>query len=288
MHLKKIRSDAAECVMLSNLVEDGKGAVFARTAAHLNELASAIEVLDRIGSAKAAGSGSQPKANPDAPQTPVQASAEVALNPGADEPAAQPLRKLSWLLVLVLGICVAAFWKNDALKGYWSAPSPAPSIREGHPQPNDTKQLAIDSRPNAADWKAVTEQLGALTVRLDDVTTKLEILNRSLGATTARSNQPEPKLSATVPSAEDPVQRDKHNDTSENEAGSKQSSGEATASQNSTATDQVGTISPPLRAAEAEPRKRIVGPAGCAQFRSFDPDSGMYTTLEGRRRRCRQ
>jgi len=165
---------------------------------------------------------------------------------------------------------------------------PAAWIGEGQLQPIDTRQLAIDSRTSAADWKVVTEQLAALTVRLDSVTTKLEILNKSLGETAAELHQPDPKLSATLPSKADPVQRDKHNDTGENEAGSRQASGEATASQNSTAADQVGTISPPRKAAEGEPRTRIVGPPGCAQFRSFDPDSGMYTTLDGRRRRCRQ
>jgi len=42
-HLDKIRSDAAECVLLSNLVADGKGEVFARTAKHLSALALEIE-----------------------------------------------------------------------------------------------------------------------------------------------------------------------------------------------------------------------------------------------------
>src|SRR5258708_26497342 len=42
-HLDKIRSDAAECVLLSNLVADGKGEVFARTAKLLSALALEIE-----------------------------------------------------------------------------------------------------------------------------------------------------------------------------------------------------------------------------------------------------
>ena len=39
--LDKIRSDAAECMLLSQLVPEGKGQVFVRTAGHLNELAVA-------------------------------------------------------------------------------------------------------------------------------------------------------------------------------------------------------------------------------------------------------
>jgi hypothetical protein len=42
-HLDKIRSDAAECHLLSNLVTDGKRAVFAKTAEHLNALALEVE-----------------------------------------------------------------------------------------------------------------------------------------------------------------------------------------------------------------------------------------------------
>ena len=42
-HLDKIRSDAAECLFLSNLVTDGKREVFARAAEHLNALASEVE-----------------------------------------------------------------------------------------------------------------------------------------------------------------------------------------------------------------------------------------------------
>src|SRR5258705_7137555 len=42
-HLDKIRSDAAECILLSSLATDGKREVFARTAEHLTALASEIE-----------------------------------------------------------------------------------------------------------------------------------------------------------------------------------------------------------------------------------------------------
>ena len=43
VHLNKIRSDAAECRLLSSLATDGKGEVFAKTAEHLNALASDLE-----------------------------------------------------------------------------------------------------------------------------------------------------------------------------------------------------------------------------------------------------
>jgi len=38
-HVGKIRSDAAECMMLSNLVNEESRHVFARIAEHLNSLA---------------------------------------------------------------------------------------------------------------------------------------------------------------------------------------------------------------------------------------------------------
>ena len=50
--------------------------------------------------------------------------------------------------------------------------------------------------------------------------------------------------------------------------------------------DQVGSISASQKRAEPSSRKSA-GPAGCTQFRSFDPVSETYTTLDGRRRDCR-
>src|SRR5579864_5032898 len=42
-HAKKIRSDATECMMLSNLVTEERRDLFARIAEHLNSLALEIE-----------------------------------------------------------------------------------------------------------------------------------------------------------------------------------------------------------------------------------------------------
>ena len=42
-HLDKIRSDAAECLLLSSLATDGKREVFTRMAEHLNALAFELE-----------------------------------------------------------------------------------------------------------------------------------------------------------------------------------------------------------------------------------------------------
>jgi hypothetical protein len=50
-HLRKIRSDAAECLMLSNLATEGKRELFARIAEHLNALALEIEKTTAVGGA---------------------------------------------------------------------------------------------------------------------------------------------------------------------------------------------------------------------------------------------
>src|ERR1700733_2157414 len=42
-HLNKIRSDAAECLVLGTLAPDGKQAMFTRIAEHLNALATDLE-----------------------------------------------------------------------------------------------------------------------------------------------------------------------------------------------------------------------------------------------------
>src|SRR5258708_10694380 len=112
-HLDKIRSDAAECILLSSLATDGKREVFARTAEDMSALASEIEkpiatnIVD-----KGARDESVPVARPADHEEAV--TADIAL--AHRQSAARPRRTLPWLLVVVLGGIVAAFWANNPVK----------------------------------------------------------------------------------------------------------------------------------------------------------------------------
>ena len=105
--LAKIRSDAAECRLLSNLVTDEKREVFARTAEHLIDLALEVEKTIATNSVDIARAGAREEA----------VATEIA---AAHHQGARPRRMLTWLLVVVLGAIVGAFfWANNPAKEYW-------------------------------------------------------------------------------------------------------------------------------------------------------------------------
>src|ERR1700704_2262055 len=111
--LDKIRSDAAECLLLSNLITDEKREVFARTAEHLNALALEVEKTIATNSADKARAGDREEA--------VATDIAAAIAAAHHQQAARPRRMLPWLVVIVLGGIVGAlFWANNPAKEYWS------------------------------------------------------------------------------------------------------------------------------------------------------------------------
>ena len=141
-HLDKIRSDAAECILLSSLATDGKREVFAKTAEHLNALATEIEksiVTDTTD--KGLRGGSVHAARPSDHEEAVPAANIAAAD---QQPTARPRRILPWFLVVVLwGIVAAFFWTNNPVKEYWSLSSTFQSKRETSPAPQDETKQAI-------------------------------------------------------------------------------------------------------------------------------------------------
>jgi hypothetical protein len=296
-HLDKIRSDAAECILLSSLATDGKQKVFARAADHLNALASEIE--------KTIATNTSDKVMPGESVHVARVAADIAV--AHQQPAARSRRILPWSLVVVLiGTGAAFFWANSLVKDFWvnnlikdyrSLSSILQSKRNTSPTPPDETRQAIATllSDEQAERKILMEQIGALAVRLDSVVTALDNLKASRDEITRPSN----KVDATErpPAAEAqasaPEEKPDHGEESssptpalESSAAAKRSDGGPTATESPESVDRVGTIPP--RRAELDPRKPNVGPPGCTQFRSFDPVAGTYTTLEGRRRQCRQ
>jgi len=293
-HLDKIRSDAAECILLSSLATDGKREVFARTAEHLNALASEIEKTIATNIVDKGTQGeSVHVARPADHEQAVAADIAVA----HQQSAARPRRTLPWLSVVVLGGIVAAFWANNPVKEYWSLLPTLQLKRETSPAPQDETKRALATLLSGeqAERKILMEQLGALAARLDSLVTALDNFKTSRGEIAGPSSkvgaEERPPPAETKPSApeEKPVRGEENRTpTLESPAAAKRSDAVPPATDSPEPVDRVGAIAVPPRRAELDPRKPTIGPPGCTQFRSFDPVSGTYTTLEGRRRQCRQ
>jgi hypothetical protein len=256
-HLRKIRSDAAECLVLGNLANDGKREVFIRIAEHLNALALELETSIKTGSDGGSVSKHEEIAAFNVPRTDQQ-------------PPPQPRRKLPWLLAIFVGaISGALMWANSPTEIYRSI------MQSKHePTAQDTvNQSAVTLlfSGEQAERKLLSDRvtmladrLTTLTGRLDDIRSSLDTLQKARAETAEPLNTGSANAEAKLPTVENaaPPPVEKPVPTAE----SRVSSAENPAS-----------LKPP----------DLVGPLGCTQFRSFDPKSGTYVTLDGRRRPCR-
>ena len=187
-HLAKIRSDAAECILLSSLATDGKREVFATTAEHLNALASEIEKTLATNTVDKGMEGeSVHVARPADHEVAVAANAAVA----DEQSARRPRRIFPWLLVVVLGGSVTGlFWANP-VREHWSLLSNSQSKRETSPAPQDETRQAIATLLSGeqAERKILVEQMVALAARLDSLVTALDNFKTSRGEVTELSNK---------------------------------------------------------------------------------------------------
>ena len=247
-HLKKIRSDAAECLVLSSLATDGKREVFVRIAEHLNALALKLETSIKIGTDGERASKLE----------------EIAVvNPPTADPQLQPKHMLPWLLVIVFGVVSGALiWVDSPAEKYQSF---VQSKHEPTPKDNSNQALVtLLSSGERAERELLSDRVTALAGRLDDIERSLDSLKKPRAETAEPLNtgssgaETKPPTAETSPPApiEKPV---------------------------STAETRVSTAESPT--SQKQPDQ--VGPPGCTQFRSFDPRSGTYVTLDGRRRPCR-
>jgi hypothetical protein len=255
-HLKKIRSDAAECLVLSSLAADGKREVFIRIAEHLNTLALELETSIRIGT-NAAG---------------VPKQEEIAvINPPPRAGAQQvgTLRRVfPWLLVIIFGaISGTVIWTNDPAEKYRAF------VQWQHgtmPQENSDRAFAESLvSGEQVERKLLSDRVTAIAGRLDDIVSSLESLKKGHAETADTASTGSVGSEAKLPAAETapPSPAEKPVATAENRPPSVESP-------------------TPLNSASLN-QADAVGPRGCSQFRSFDARSGTYVTLDGRRRPCR-
>ena len=295
-HLDKIRSDAAECLLLSTLVADEKREVFAKTAQHLNALALEVEKTIATNSAEKRTPGESQHATGDAGAEETAATDMAVVHHGRE----RLRRALPWFLVAILGGTVGAFlWASSPAKTYWSMFDAEPKHETPPALQDETKRaIAALLAGEQGERKLLLDQLSGLGARLDNLARALDNLKTSRAEIAEPSNKEAvgaegpPPGAKTVPrvAEEKPIGKNENRPpTSESPAQARQSDGAPalTGIPLAEPVDRVGTIPAPARRAELDPRKPTVGPAGCAQFRSFDPVSGTYTTLDGRRRQCR-
>lgn len=159
-HAKKIRSDAAECLMLSNLVTEERRHLFARIADHLNSLALEIETETTTNIADRPIAVNQPE---------VVSVNHDAAPANQLQQAPRSWRQLTLsLLVTLIVVAGAFFWAMNRAEIH--SLSLANLLPKTNPAPNDLKnELATILSDQTNERKAIRDQLSAVTVRLDDL-----------------------------------------------------------------------------------------------------------------------
>jgi BA14K-like protein len=301
-HLNKIRSDAAECLLLSNLVGHGKGEMFAKTAEHLNALALEIErtiatngadpdgaadrdvarVADR-GEANRQETNRQEANRQETEEANREETIAADVAAADRQQPARPLRMLPWLAVIVLGAVVGAFlWTTNPAKDDWLVSALKSKVETSAAPQDETKQIIIALLSGQQrDRQLFMQELSALAARLDSLERALG-KPRTAGAEMAAPSNKDSGGAETKP----PTAEESRTLTPETAAAARQSDGGPSVT--GSVPGEPSTNQVPPRRAELDPRKPTIGPLGCTQFRSFDPVSGTYTTLEGRRRPCRE
>jgi len=316
-HLARIRSDAAECLLLSTLTTSDKRDMFGKMAEHLNHLALEIEKTMAANGANMARAAddpdavavnlpardNQPAVAVDLSSADNQVAAAADLAAIHDKSATPSRRLLPWVLVVVAGLVAGTFfWANEHFEKY-SALFDESAKREPHPAPrndarNDARQeIAALVAGERAERQVITERLGALVARLDNIERALDNLKRASAETVEPSKKEAAdtggKYAATEAKAsppEDGISRRDENSPStlQDPAAAKPPDGAPPTSGSPPIgpVERVGAIGVPA-GSEPDQRGPTVGPHGCTHFRSFDAASGMYTTFDGRRRPCR-
>ena len=281
--LDKIRSDAAECMLLSKLVTDGKGQVFVRTAEHLNELALALERSIAINGADQGAS----RVSLSAPQS--QDHEHAVSSKTAGPPPTRPRRMLAWILLTLIILSGVLGASSKQAREYWSLYA-FHSKNDAPPSTPDQTLQAMSALLSGeqAEREKVIARLNELTARMDVLASSLNNLNAARDEAAAKPNKAAEEESRS-PASQAPASGV---NSFPNENAAPALEGSPAAKQADTVppetVDHVGTIPAGQRRAEPSSRKSAAGPAGCTQFRSYDPASETYTTLDGRRRECRQ
>jgi BA14K-like protein len=280
-HARKLRADAAECLVLSNLVTEERRLLFARIAEHLNSLALEIEseVVTNV--------AGEPNAVVNKQEAVVRDLASLADHPKAS----RSWNRLPWLLLLSsMVIAGSVFWatRQNAKESLSATNLPPKTEPLRAPRDEANQQLAAFLSDEKGERKEIRDQLSVLITRLDGLAKELDDLKtfRALDVPQDKGAAGQEDKSP-APEAKSPAAEEQSIPAPRRPAAAERMDGAppATASPIGEQIEQVGAISPTR--AELDLRKPTIGPAGCTHFRSFDPVSGTYTTFDGRQRECR-
>ncbi len=281
--LAKIRADAAECLLLGTIGPSEKKKMFLGMADHLNGLAREIEK-------SLLHSSNEPvPRQPDAvARGAVVADIDDAGHSLATEPRS-PSRSRRTLLSLMAVIALLAagslFWSDRPIADDVS------SLLAWQPRDAVLKTTAYLS---AAETKASDDQLTVLNQRVAKIESALELLKlehmETVGASGKRAAADpsslfadgKPSASESRPSLNEP----NSGSPTASMAAARPVEAAPAAGANSLARIDRGGPTVAGAAAEADRHRLAIRPTNCARFRSFDPISGTYMTLDGRRRPC--
>jgi hypothetical protein len=177
--LEKIRSDAAECLLLSNLANGDKREMFAKTAEHLNSLVFEVENTMAINGARGASAGQHPTAViNDLTTAPDQVAATAGVVPTDHHQAARSYRILPWLLIIVAApIAGVLLWANGPVEKYL----PLHTLRSKQEQSFPAQDSAKSGGPISSEQgigNAIVDWFGALAAPFGNLEKVLENLKR--------------------------------------------------------------------------------------------------------------
>ena len=195
--LEEIRSDAAECLLLSNLATSDKREMFAKTAEHLNNLAFEVEKTMAVNGANVR-SAEHHAAAVMTDLTAARNQVVVTTNAAAanHQQAARSRRILSWLLVIVaVPIVGVFFWKNDHVEKYLSLLT-LQSKQEQSLVPQDNAKPAGLPSSEQGERNVVAERPGVLAAPEKTLKNLERLHTKSVGLSNKDSSGVEEKIAA--------------------------------------------------------------------------------------------
>ncbi len=203
LQLEKIRSDAAECLLLSSHTGNDRPQIFAKTAEHLNSLAREVEETLVLG-------GRPPSSEPHAIvndltsdfNPPVVVSAGEAPTPDYRQ-TSRSYRALLWLLIIVAASTVGVlFWSTGHVEQYLSLLKLQPKLDRSLVQRENENAAGFRSGEEAVQLRKAAEaaavELQQERQKTTALTNDLAAARRDLEIKTAKASDETAKLRTTA------------------------------------------------------------------------------------------
>jgi hypothetical protein len=178
--LEKVRREAAECLLLSNVTTDEKRELFAKLAGHLSDLAFEFEKTTATNRAELVHAADR---HPSAAKPEQMAGASQQQVP-------QPRRMLPWLLaiafVAIAGAVIGTNHRAEQLSSVAAIqanPEPSVATDRSKPEPSAAPEASDDTKQRVA---ALQQSLNDIQQALKDLQEERKLLSEQLGTLAAR------------------------------------------------------------------------------------------------------